>query len=150
DDELKRHVDEALETLIKDSTVARVLSRYHIPHQAAVLEPASGRAAGAPETIKHKVANRGREPQMQRIQASKAGYPGLARVRSAGEIVVGLDQNNLPFSTAHPKPAGLDYEIAELLAKEIGVRLRVYWAYSSHDSYPSKLTRGLCDVILGA
>ena len=30
------------------------------------------------------------------------------------------------------------------------MRLRVYWAYSSHDSYPSKLTsRGLCDVILG-
>ena len=70
-------------------------------------------------------------------------------MRSAGEIVVGLDQNNLPFSTAHPEPAGLDYEIAELLAKELGVRLRVFWAYSSHDSYPSKLTRGLCDVLLG-
>jgi polar amino acid transport system substrate-binding protein len=150
DDELKRHVDEALEALIKDGTVARVLARYHMPHQAPVSEPASGRAAGAPETIKHKVANRGLEPQLEKIQASKAGYSGLARVRSAGEIVVGLDQNNLPFSTAHPEPAGLDYEIADLLAKEIGVRLRVYWAYSSHDSYPSKLTRGLCDVILGA
>jgi ABC-type amino acid transport substrate-binding protein len=31
----------------------------------------------------------------------------------------------------------------------MGVRLRVFWAYSSHDSYPSKLTRGLCDVLLG-
>ena len=71
-------------------------------------------------------------------------------MRSAGELVVGLDQNNLPYSTAHPEPAGFDYEIASLLAKELGLRLRVYWAYSSHDSYPSKLTsRGLCDVILG-
>ena len=34
---------------------------------------------------------------------------------------MGLDQNNLPFSTAHPKPAGFDYEIAGLLAKELGV-----------------------------
>jgi ABC-type amino acid transport substrate-binding protein len=64
--------------------------------------------------------------------------------------VVGLDQRNLPFSTTHPKPAGLDYEIAGLLAKKLGVSLQVYWAYSAHDSYPSKLaTRKLCDVMLG-
>ena len=63
---------------------------------------------------------------------------------------MGLDQNNLPFSTAHPEPAGLDYEIAGLLAEQLGVRLRVYWAISAHDSYPSKLSaKGLCDVILG-
>jgi ABC-type amino acid transport substrate-binding protein len=74
----------------------------------------------------------------------------LARVRSAGEIVVGLDQNNLPFSTAHPQPSGLDYEIAALIAERLGVSLRVYWAYSSHDSYASKLaSKQLCDVILG-
>ena len=87
---------------------------------------------------------------MQRIQSSKNPYGGLARVQSAGELVVGLDQNNLPFSTAHPSPAGLDYEIAGLLAERLGVSLRVYWAYSAHDSYPSKLaTKKLCDVILG-
>ena len=84
------------------------------------------------------------------VQTSKHTYSGLARVRSAGELVVGLDQNNLPFSTAHPEPAGFEYEIAGLLAKQLGVKLRVYWAYSSHDSYPSKLSsRGLCDLILG-
>ena len=87
---------------------------------------------------------------MERIQKSKNPYAGLARVRSAGELVVGLDQNNLPFSTAHPEPSGLDYEIAGLLAEQLGVSLRVYWAYSSHDSYPSKLaSKQLCDVILG-
>src|SRR5262249_58035141 len=70
--------------------------------------------------------------------------------RSTGALVVGLDQNNWPFSTAHPSPAGLDYEIAGLLAERLGVPLRVYWAYSAHDSYPSKLaTKQLCDVILG-
>ncbi len=88
--------------------------------------------------------------RLQKIQTSKQAYSGLARIRSAGELVVGLDQNNLPFSTAHPEPAGLDYEIAGLLAEQLGVRLRVYWALSAHDSYPSKLTaKGLCDVILG-
>ena len=95
-------------------------------------------------------AERGLEPQMQKVQTSRHSYSGLARVRSAGEIVVGLDQNNLPFSTAHPEPAGLDFEIAGLLAKELDVRLRIYWAYSSHDSYPSKLSpSGLCDVTFG-
>ena len=35
-------------------------------------------------------------------------------------------------------------------AEELGVSLRVYWAYSAHDSYPSKLAaKQLCDVILG-
>jgi ABC-type amino acid transport substrate-binding protein len=87
---------------------------------------------------------------MERVQTSRNGYTGLARVRSAGELVVGLDQNNLPFSTAHPSPAGLDVEVAGLLAERLGVSLRIYWAYSSHDSYPSKLAaKRLCDVILG-
>jgi ABC-type amino acid transport substrate-binding protein len=63
---------------------------------------------------------------------------------------VAMDQNNLPFSAAHPQPAGLDYAIAGLLAQQLGVRLRVYWAIAAHDSYPSKLSsKGLCDVILG-
>ena len=97
------------------------------------------------------VADRGPEPRMQKIQRSKHGYSGLARVRSAGELVVAMDQNNLPFSSAHPQPAGLDFEIAGLLARQLGVRLRVFWAISTHDSYPSKLSaKGLCDVILGA
>jgi polar amino acid transport system substrate-binding protein len=149
DDELKHEVDRALEVLIKDGTVERSLTRYHMPYFAPKLEPGPNAHADDDGTIKHRVADRGFEPQLQKIHGSRIAYRGLARVRSAGEIVVGLDQNNLPFSTAHPEPAGLDYEIAELLASELGVRLRVYWAYSSHDSYPSKLTRGLCDLLLG-
>ncbi len=34
DDELKRHVDAALDALIEDGTVARVLARYHVPYYA--------------------------------------------------------------------------------------------------------------------
>jgi ABC-type amino acid transport substrate-binding protein len=150
DDELKHHVDLALDGLIVDGTVVRVLGRYHVPYHAPFSELTHGGERTAEKPIHHEVVKRVPEPQMQKIQTSKHKYAGLARVRSAGELVVGLDQNNLPFSTAHPAPEGLDHEIAALLAQELGVKLRVYWAYSAHDSYPSKLSaRGLCDVILG-
>ncbi len=149
DHELKRQVDAAIAALIKDGTVARLLALYHMPAHAAAVEPTRGALNSDLEPIHHPVADRGIEPQLQKVQTSKLAYSGLSRIRSAGELVVGLDQNNMPYSTAHPKPAGFEYEIAGLLAKELGVRLRVYWAYSSHDSYPSKLSKGLCDVLLG-
>jgi polar amino acid transport system substrate-binding protein len=147
DDQLKSRIDAAIEKLVKDGTVSRALARYHVPYFAAF--DATDRGPEQ-EVIRHKVADRGLEPQLARVQTSRNPYGGLERIRSAGELVVGLDQNNLPFSAAHPKPAGLDYEIAGLLAEQLGVSLRVYWAYSAHDSYPSKLaTKKLCDVILG-
>jgi ABC-type amino acid transport substrate-binding protein len=150
DDELKEHVDTALAALVVDGTVTRVLRRYRVPYYRPFPEPAPEARPSTGKPSQHEVAKRGPEPQMGKIQTSRHAYVGLARVRSAGELVVGLDQNNVPFSTAHPQPAGLDYEIAALLARELGLKLRVYWAYSAHDSYPSKLaTKGLCDVILG-
>jgi polar amino acid transport system substrate-binding protein len=146
DVELKKHADAALDKLIKNGTVSHILSRYHVPY----FPPFSEAKPEEVGVIRHKIIDRGREPQLERVQKSKHSYGGLERVRSAGVLVVGLDQNNLPFSTAHPKAAGLDYEIAGLLAEQLGLSLRVYWAYSAHDSYPSKLaTKNQCDVILG-
>jgi ABC-type amino acid transport substrate-binding protein len=157
DDELKRQVDAVLETLIADGTVSRALDRYHHPGEPIRPTASPGKPGAAltqpamPEgVLHHPPVNRGREPEMRKIQTSKHPYAALARLRSSGELVVGLDQNNLPFSSAHPAPTGLDYELAGLLAERLGVSLRVYWAYSAHDSYPSKLaTKQLCDVILG-
>ncbi len=144
---LKRRVDEAIEKLLKDGKVAQSLARYHVPHLPPFEDKKEGADSGV---IRHPVANRGIEPRTQQVQRSRNPYGGLERVRSAGALVVGLDQSNLPFSSAHPEPAGLDYEIARLLAEKLGVSLRVYWAYSAHDSYPSKLaTKKLCDVMLG-
>src|SRR5207302_5766389 len=120
------------------------------PTPAPALPQRRNGESEADEVIRHPKADRGLEPQMASVQKSKNPYGGLERVRSAGVLVVGLDQGNLPFSTAHPQPAGLDYEIAGLLAERLGVSLRVFWAYSAHDSYPSKLAaKQLCDVILG-
>jgi polar amino acid transport system substrate-binding protein len=150
DDELKRHVDVVLDALIKDGTVSRILTAYHVPWYAPFPERTGDAQGRTAPMIHHDAADRGPEPRMQKIQTSKHGYSGMARIRSAGELVVGLDQNNLPFSSVHPMPAGLDFTIAGLLAQQLGLRLRVYWGISSHDSYPSKLaSRGLCDVILG-
>ncbi len=147
DDELKGRIDAALEKLVRNGTVSRALARYHVPYFPPFVEE---KAEGEQGVLHHKPADRGPEPQLERVQTSKNPYSGLGRIRSAGELVVGLDPNNLPFSTAHPKPAGLDYEIAGLLAEKLGVSLRVFWGYSQHDSYPSKLaTKKLCDVMLG-
>lgn len=150
DVELKEHVDAALAKLMADGAVRRALARYHVSQYAPYVQPGREGQGSADGVIRHGITDRGPEPQMQKVQASKKPYSALARIRSAGELVVGLDQNNQPFSTAHPKPAGLDYEVAGLLAEQLGVSLRVYWAYSAHDSYPSKLaSKQLCDVILG-
>jgi ABC-type amino acid transport substrate-binding protein len=147
DTQLKRHVDEAIEKLVKDGAVARALARYHVPHFAPFEEKKEGADAGV---IRHSVADRGLEPQMQKLQTSRHPYGGLERVRSAGVLIVGLDPKNLPFSTAHPDPAGLDYDVARLLAEKLGVSLHVYWAPSAHDSFPSKLaTKKFCDVMVG-
>jgi ABC-type amino acid transport substrate-binding protein len=151
DTELKRHVDRALSELQNKGLVEAALKRYHTPY----FPPFEGKQPAQQSSSRttpprQSPVDRGLEPQMERRQRSRHPYGGLERIRSRGTLIVGLDQNNLPFSTAHPEPAGLDYEIAEQLAAELGVSLRVYWAYSSHDSYPSKLARKeLCDVMLG-
>jgi len=150
DDDLKQAVDRAVGELIAEGTVARVLARYHVPYFAPFPERKRDALGSAERSDRTSVIGQRPAQDMQKIQTSKRGYYGLERVRSAGELVVGLDQHNLPFSTAHPQASGFDFEIAGLLAEQLGVRLRVYWAYSSHDSYPSKLSsKGLCDVILG-
>jgi ABC-type amino acid transport substrate-binding protein len=148
DIDLKRHVDAAIKKLSDEGTVAAALADYHVPYFRPFGRP--DEKDDLSQAIQHGPTDRGLEPQMYRRRRSKKRYVGLERLRSAGELVVGLDHNNLPLSTVHPVPAGLDYEIAELLAEKLGVSLRVYWAYSSHDSYPSKLaTKRFCDVMLG-
>ncbi|NOY29481.1 MAG: transporter substrate-binding domain-containing protein [Planctomycetes bacterium] len=149
DEQLKKHVDRALGRILEKQLVADALKRYHTPYFSPFELVDEAKPAGK-KTTRHRPIDRGLEPQMSGRQRSRQSYSGLAKVRSRGTLVVGLDQNNLPFSTAHPKPAGLDYEIAQLLSEQLGVSLEVYWAYSSHDSYPSKLAnKNLCDVMLG-
>ena len=146
DEELKRRVDVVVKDLVNQGVVKSALAEYHVPYRSV----SSAVSVRSPQTSQHPSGERGPEPQMYRRQGSRKRYAGLDRIRLSGELVVGLDQNNPPFSEAHPKPEGLDFEIARLLAEQLDLSLRVYWAYSSHDSYPSKLaTKESCDVILG-
>lgn len=146
DDELKRRVDAALEELTSGDVVAGAFEKYHVPY----FPPFANETEESAGVIQGEATDRDAGPPPYQRRRSKKGYSGLERIRSAGRLIVGLDQNNLPFSTAHPKPAGLNYEIGGLLAERLGVALQVYWAYSSHDSFPSKLaTKKYCDAILG-
>src|SRR5262249_48951825 len=82
DDELKAHVDQALEGLIRDGAVGRALARYHVPHFSPFTDPVHSARDDDAQTIVHEVASRGREPQMEKIQKSKHGYSGMERIRS--------------------------------------------------------------------
>lgn len=150
DVELREHVDRAVGALLDKEVVQDALGRYHVPFLAPSDKQAQLLPGKNDPAVRLKPLDRGLEPQMARRQHSKQSYAGLQKIRSRGTLVVGLDQNNLPFSSAHPRPAGLDYEIADLIASELGVKLAVFWAYSSHDSYPSKLAhKELCDIMMG-
>lgn len=151
DGQLKRHVDRALGELIQSGLISRTLARYHVPHFRPMEEDQSATEVKSTKTSRsYPPVKRGLEPKMATRRRSRNPYGSLKRVQAAGLLVVGLDQNNLPFSAAHPQPQGIDYEIAGILAEALGVSLKVYWAYSSHDSYPSKLARKrFCDVMLG-
>lgn len=51
----------------------------------------------------------------------------LERVKRMGEIRVCLDQNNLPYSSDKPETPGFDTELAQEIAKGIGVKLVPFW-----------------------
>src|SRR5262249_51768364 len=105
DVELKKRVDAALKKLVKDNTAAKALARYHVPYFPPFEEDKKDekKQGAADGVIRHPVADRGLEPQLQKVETSRKPYGGLERVRSAGVLIVGLDQNNLPFSAAHPE-----------------------------------------------
>ena len=148
--ELKGQVDAALDALIKDGTVARALARYHMPYHAPVTAPPEGAA-------RSQLGNNqapGRQPRARASDARRSRRPRMLIQDWHGSAPPAKSswawiKTIFPFRRLTPSQSGFDYEIAALLAKELDVRLRVYWAYSSHDSYPSKLSRGLCDVLLG-
>ena len=58
DEELKRHVDAAIETLIADGTVARALARYHVPD----LAPFPEQTRNGQENIDESIRRGGRQP----------------------------------------------------------------------------------------
>ena len=148
DDELKRQVDAALGALIARRhrrPRPGPLPRAARPPPAADPRPrdAEGRSGTRwPTAAASRRCGRSRRPSILMPR-----WPGSDRPASWWWASIRTTcRSRRPI----PRPAGLDYEIAGLLAEQLGVSLRVYWAFSAHDSYPSKLaTKQLCDVILG-
>jgi mxaJ protein len=73
-----------------------------------------------------------------------------ARVASADpapELAVCSDPNNLPFSNARRE--GFENKLAELIARDLGMRVRYTWWAQRRGFVRNTLNEGLCDVVMG-
>ena len=73
----------------------------------------------------------------------------LENIREKGVLTVCMDVRNLPYSNADPELPGLDVEIAQLLAEELGVELELHWLNTLRDSLLADMLRGHCDCVIG-
>src|SRR5581483_3801180 len=71
------------------------------------------------------------------------------RVRDHGELVVGMDPANLPYSSARDDRPGFDVEIARALAARLGVKLRIGWLDVQRETAVGELLERRCDLVLG-
>jgi len=78
-----------------------------------------------------------------------AQYTTLDRIQQRGVITIGVDPNNLPFSSATNQPPGFDIEIAQKIAERMGVKFKPVWVRSQHPSYPAQLMKKRCDALIG-
>lgn len=70
-----------------------------------------------------------------------------ATKKSARELRVCADPNNLPFS--NEKGEGFENKIAELLARDLGSTLRYTWRPQRRGFVRTTLNAGECDLIMG-
>jgi mxaJ protein len=76
--------------------------------------------------------------------AMAATVTGAAPTKARRELVVCADPNNLPFSSrAQP---GFENRIAELVAKDLGVRLSYLWWAQRRGYVRNTLTESKCDL----
>jgi ABC-type amino acid transport substrate-binding protein len=73
----------------------------------------------------------------------------LEEIREKGVLTVCMDVRNLPYSNADPELPGLNVEIANLLAEELGVKLELHWLNTLRDSLLADMLRGHCDCVIG-
>lgn len=86
----------------------------------------------------------------QRQSQAAQNQPARAEpqiVRPADALRVCADPNNLPFSNSRGE--GFENKIAELLAREMNVRLEYTWWAQRRGFFRNTLKAGLCDVVIG-
>ena len=73
----------------------------------------------------------------------------LKRVQNKGVLTICADPRNLPYSSSDPKAPGVDIEVAQLLAKGLGVTLKFHWLDTLRESLLADMLREHCDCVLG-
>jgi ABC-type amino acid transport substrate-binding protein len=79
------------------------------------------------------------------LGVSEAQARTLEAVRARGSLTVCANPNALPFSSKNGSRRGFELELADALAKELGVGLEVGWVV-----FPSQMGRVDCDVVFDA
>ena len=82
---------------------------------------------------------------------SYAQQATLERVKRTGEIKVCADQDNLPYSSDKMNPPGFDIEVAQEVAKDLGVKLNYQWFATNVGKRALRqlVGEGNCDFFLG-
>jgi mxaJ protein len=110
-----------------------------------------GRAPFALALSHRRTLARSRAGAAKRALALLAAVGAAACARAeatpARELKVCADPNNLPFSNA--KGEGFENRIAELVARELGARVRYTWWAQRRGFFRSTLKAGTCDVVIG-
>ncbi|MBD0372123.1 MAG: quinoprotein dehydrogenase-associated putative ABC transporter substrate-binding protein [Pyrinomonadaceae bacterium] len=92
-------------------------------------------------------SNAWQEQQPQPSQNLAAQQQEAQIERPVDALRVCADPNNLPFSNRRGE--GFENKIAELLAREMNVRLEYTWAAQRRGFFRNTLKAGLCDVVIG-
>lgn len=77
------------------------------------------------------------------LAAGPAGARSYAEIKESGEITLCAHPNALPFASKEGRRHGFQVELAEALARRLGVGLSREWVITSYD-----LFRADCDIVM--
>ena len=77
-----------------------------------------------------------------------AEHEGLGAVRQRGSLRICADPSNLPYTSNDPATPGFEAELAQLLARELGVAARFEW-HSTYVRALRPLREGACELFMG-
>src|SRR5712691_11020170 len=82
------------------------------------------------------------------VGVALAQQEGLEALRQRGYVRVCADPSNLPFSSTDAATPGLEVELAQLIARELGIEARVEW-HATFVRALQPLRVGRCDLFMG-
>lgn len=77
------------------------------------------------------------------LPGSPAAARGYAQIKDSGSIVLCAHPNSLPFAAKDGSRHGFQVELAQALAKRLGVSLTQNWVITSYDIF-----RADCDIVM--